>query len=109
MKFENPGPNRGLVVPMGLGARAEIHAARGNDARAEILFAEALALLDALRDGATQAETRRIYARFLIERNRGPEARAHVEWLLSYYAEPIAERQRLIAEDLMRQIEASPA
>lgn len=109
VKFENPGPNRGLVVPMGLGARAEIHAARGNDARAEILFAEALALLDALRDGATQAETRRIYARFLIERNRGPEARAHVEWLLSYYAEPIAERQRLIAEDLMRQIEASPA
>jgi len=107
VKFEDPQLERGPLVPMRLEARAEIRAARGDDARAEVLFGEALALFDSLRDGANQAEARRTYTRFLMARGRGREAREHVEWLLQYYAEPIAERQRRVAEDLMRQIEAS--
>ena len=108
-RFESRGVDLPSTEPVRFGARAEIRAARAEDDQAEALFGQAIAGFDSLGHGYHRAKTRRAYARFLISRDRPSEAREHVEWLLRYYAEPIAERQRLVAEDLMRQIEAALA
>ena len=106
-RFETVGLDVPSMDPIRIGARAEIRAARGEDQRADFLFREALRLFGSLGDGYNHADTRRVYARFLIARGRAGEAREHVDWLLRYYAEPIAVRQRLVAEELMREIEAA--
>ena len=106
--FETPSELPSMEI-VRLLASAEIQAARGREERADELFRGGLRAADSLGTGYYSAQIRREYARFLIARGRAREAREYVEWLLHYYAEPIAERQRVVAQDLMRKIEAASA
>jgi len=86
-----------------LTCRAELSALQGEDARAEKQFRQAI---EDARDGVYVAEARRAFARFLISRGRGREARAHVAWLLNYYRDPVAKRRYDEAVELERQCNA---
>jgi hypothetical protein len=84
---------------------ARIHAARGERDQAERQFRRALENVP--RDeGFFIAEIRRHFARFLIDQGRGREAREHIEWLLTYYSDPVAKPRYLEAQALMAECEA---
>jgi len=86
-------------------ADAKLHAARGQIDRAETLFRDALSRLEA-DAGFFIALVRRPFARFLIDRGRGREAREHVEWLLHYYQDPVAKVRFDEAHALLVECEA---
>ena len=88
-----------------LGASADIHAARGEPDRAEPLYRQALDTLEP-EAGFFIAEVRRHFARFLIDQGRGREAREHVDWLLTYYRDPVAKPRYDEAHALLAECEA---
>ncbi len=85
--------------------RADLNAAQGQPERAEQSFRQAMETAPA-DAGYYIAEIRRRFARFLIDRGRGREAREHVEWLLHYYRDPVARPRHEEAQALMTECEA---
>jgi hypothetical protein len=88
-----------------MGTKADLRAARGEPDLAEPFYRQALDALEP-EAGYFIAEVRRHFARFLIDRGRGREAREHVEWLLTYYRDPVAKVRYEEAQALLAECEA---
>ena len=75
-------------------ALAEVREAEGDLVAAEVLFREAIAIMEPSGIGDGLAETREQYARFLLRHGRTDEARAHLELARAFWRDPLAARHR---------------
>ena len=75
-------------------ALGEVCDAEGDPVAAEVLFREAVALLEPSGMGNRLATAREHYASFLIAHGRGGEARAQLEVARAFHTDPLAARHR---------------
>jgi class 3 adenylate cyclase/tetratricopeptide (TPR) repeat protein len=100
---------RALALPDDLESRyiaavalAEVCEAEGDVVEADALFREAVTLLERSGFGNVLVTAREHYARFLIRRGRGGEARLQLDRVLAFYVDPLAERHRQRVDALLR-------
>ena len=75
-------------------ALAEVREAEGDLPAADVLFREAIAIMEPSGIGDGLAETREHYARFLLGHGRGEEARAQLDKVRAFWSDPLAARHR---------------
>jgi tetratricopeptide (TPR) repeat protein len=83
-------------------ALAEVREGEGDIREADALFREAVAILERSGFGNRLATAQEHYARFLIRRGRGGEARLQLERVLAFYVDPLAERHRRRVDALLK-------
>ena len=90
-------------------ALAEVREAEGNLAAADVLFREAIAIMEPSGIGDGLAQTREHYARFLLRHGRTEEARAHLDRVRAFWSDPLAQRHRERIDGLLRSAEPKTA
>ncbi|MBI2772902.1 MAG: AAA family ATPase [Chloroflexi bacterium] len=90
-------------------AMGEVLDAEGDVAAAEARFREAIAILEPSGLGNVLAVAREHYARFLLHRGRGDEARAQLEKARAFWHDPLADRHRKRIDALLAQTTAVKA
>lgn len=81
-------------------ALAMVRAAEGNEAEADRLYREGIAVTKGYRDRAVDASIE--YARFLLERGRPAEARPLLEQARAFFAHPMVAKRRERIEQLLK-------